>query len=296
MFLIAMLAGCKGDTADISNMPDSILPEEENTEKELVIDIDGNKIYPADSDIEDKQKAGDWIYFRYMLKETYHDHEVSYPVLFRYREEELAAERVNGSACYSVDVVGDDVYYLDSTLAGKEHGVLYVIRADGDEKKILADELFDFQIVDGQYIYYTYSYDTVGVGLEGHALHRMNLDGSGKMIAAYEVSGADFGTSHFDYKVADGWADCGTFKMELGEPADGFEKIVFNEIGDNDWVYYVTNRLMKARRDGSERMELDGEDDYHYAIEKVEDDWIYYIKGGERYKIRTDGSGKEAVA
>lgn len=171
----------------------------------------------------------------------------------------------------------------------------------GDEirrtgKRMLVDELFDFQIVDDQYIYYTYSYDTAGAGLDGHALHRMNLDGSEIMIAAYEVSGVDFGVSHFEYKVVDGWVDCGTFKMELGEPADGFEKIVFYDIGDNDWVYYATNRLMKARKDGSESVELDGEGDYYYTVEKIEDDWIYYRKGGEKYKIKTDGSGKEAIA
>ncbi len=81
--------------------------------------------------------------------------------------------------------------------------------------------------------------------------------------------------------------------MELGEPADGYEKIVCKDIGDNDWIYYVTNRLMKARRDGSEQIELDGVDDYDYHIEKVEGDWIYYIKGGVKYRIRTDGTGKE---
>ena len=103
------------------------------------------------------------------------------------------------------------------------------------------------------------------------------------------------GVSHFDYRVDDGWVDCDTFKMKVGEPADGYEEIVFKDIGDNDWVYYVTNRLMKARKDGSEIVELDGVDDYYYEIERIEDDWIYYIKGGEKYKIRTDGTGKEAV-
>ncbi len=278
LLVFALFTGCKNDTAD-----------------RLAVDIDGNKIYPADNELEDKQKVGEWIYFRYWINETYEDYEFCYPVLFRYKEEELIAKRVNDSACYSFDIVGDYVYYLDSTIAIKDHGVLYVIRADGEEKRMLANELHDFQIVDDQYIYYTYRHDTVGVGLEGHALHRMDLDGSGAMIAAYEVLGADFGISHFDYQVVDGWVDCGTFKMELGAPADGFEKIVFCDIGDNDWVYYVTNRLMKARRDGSERVELDGEDDYHYTIEKVEDDWIYYVKGGEKYKIKTDGSEKTAM-
>ena len=265
-------------------------------EKELVMDINGEKIYPISVDMIDEQKVDGWVYFRYILTETYNDYTVTYPALFRYQEDVCKVERVNDRACYLFEIVGDRVYYLDSSISYQDHGELYVSKVDGEDKRILEDELFGFQIVDEQYIYYTYRYDAVGVGLEGHALYRMNLDGSERMIAAYEVSGTDMNTSHFDYKVEDGWVDCGTFKMELGEPADGYEKIVFKDIGDNDWIYYVTNRLIKARKDGSEIMELDGVDDYYYEIEKIEDDWIYYIKGGEKYKIQTDGSGKEAIA
>lgn len=267
-------------------------------EKELAIEIDGDKIYPSSTDRMDEREAGDWVFFRYMLEETYetyNDYKEVYPALFRYRKGDDTAERVDRCACYTYDIVGDSLYYLESTKAFQDHGILYVSRLDGTEESILEKELHDFQIVDEQYIYYTYRHDTIGVGLEGHALHRMNLDGSERMIVAYEVSGIDMGISHFEYKVEDGWVDCGTFKMKIGEPADGYEELVFKDIGDNDYIYYVTNRLMKARKDGSERVELDGEDDYHYEIEKVEGDWIYYIKGGKPYKIRTDGSGKEAV-
>lgn len=264
-------------------------------EKELVIEINGDKVYPINIDILDERKVDGWVYFRYIVEETYNGDVVTYPVLFRYKEGEYIAKRVSDRACYAFEVAKDCVYYLDSTIDFQDYGELYVSRPDGKKERLLDNELYDFQIVGDQYIYYTYRHDTVGVGLECHALHRMNLNGSEIMIAAYEVSGVDFGVSHFDYKVVDGWVDCGAFKMELGEPADGLEKIVFNNVEDNDWVYYVTNRLIKARKDGSEIVELDGVDDYYYHIEKVEDDWIYYIKGEKMYKIRTDGSGKEKI-
>lgn len=264
-------------------------------EGELEVEEDGDKIYPADIEMIEEKRAGSWVYFRCMLEETISDYTVTYPALFRYQEGDYIAERVNSGSCYSFEIAEDRVYYLNSTLAYQDHGELYVSEPDGKNERLLEEELHDFQIVDEQYIYYTYRYDTIGVGLEGHALHRMKLDGSEKMVVAYEVSGIDMQTSHFDYKVVDGWVDCGTFKMAIGEPADGYEEIVFKDIGDNDWIYYVTNRLIKARKDGSERVELDGVDDYYYLIEKIEDDWIYYIKGGEAYRIRTDGSGKEAV-
>lgn len=252
----------------------------------------------AGADMQDQKKVGDFIYFRTMIEEDddYNKTTYSYPVLFRYQEGDAVAERVNYAACYSYDVVGDIVYYLDSTIEFQDHGILYALSPDGS-KEILDDDLYDFQIVDERYIYYVYRHDTYGVGIAGHALQRMNLDGSDKMIAAYEVScceasGTGTTEGHFHFKVEDGWVDYGDFKMELGAPADGTEKIVFKEIGDNDYIYYVTNRLMKARKDGSEPMELDGVDDYWYEVHKVEGDWIYYNKGGKPYKIRTDGTGK----
>ena len=283
-----------------AKISDDFLQDGNNTretqwKRELVISVDGDVIYPISIDIKDEQKVGDWIYFRYRLEETNGDDTIVYPALFRYKEDVCIAERVNERACYSFEVVDDCVYYLDSTTYSQDHGELYVARPDGKNERLLEEELYEFQIVDEKYIYYVYRHDTVGAGIEGHALHRMNLDGSDIMIAAYEVSGVDFGISHFGYKVVDGWVDCGTFKIELGEPADGYEKVVFNDIGDNDWVYYVTNRLMKARKDGSERVELDDADDYWYEIEKIEDDWIHYYKGGEKYKIQTDGTGKELI-
>ena len=279
----------------IDETESSISMTDQLEEKELVIEINGEKVYPISIYIEDKQKVGDFVYFRYIWEETDNSYKISYPALFRYHEKDYIAERVNSGACYSFKVVGDCVYYLNSQKEFQDHGELYVSRSDGKNERLLEEELYDFQIVDDKYIYYTYCNDTIGVGLKRHAMHRMNLDGSDIMIVAYEVSGIDMNTSHFDYKVENGWIDCGDFKMVIGEPADGFEKIVFKDIGDNDWVYYVTNRLIKARKDGSERVELDGEEDYYYHIERIEDDWIYYIKGVKKYKIRTDGSGKELI-
>ena len=70
-------------------------------EKELVIVVDGEKIYPSDEDIIDEKKAGDWIYFRYMLEDE--EISVSYPALFRYREGECIAECVDTGRCDSYE-------------------------------------------------------------------------------------------------------------------------------------------------------------------------------------------------
>ena len=80
----------------------------------------------------------------------------------------------------------------------------------------------------------------------------MNLDGSNEIIAEYEVSSDILKCSHFDYKIKKGWVYYKNFKMELGNPASGLEKIVMNDIGDNGWIYYITNQLIKAKKDGSQ--------------------------------------------
>lgn len=110
------------------------------------------------------------------------------PALYRYKNGTNIARKVNEQACYTYTVSKNCVYYLDSTLSVQSHGYLYVARPDGKSQRLLDIELYDFQIVDDKYIYYVYCFDTTGVGIEGHALHRMNLDGSNEIIAAYEVS------------------------------------------------------------------------------------------------------------
>lgn len=124
-----------------------------------------------------------------------------------------------------------------------------------------------------------------------HALYRVNLDGTNKMIAAYEVSGIGLEGSHFDFTVKDEWAYGKNYRIRLGNPANGFEKIELLEECDNDdWIYYVTNRLIKARKDGTEQIELDGVDSYDYQINNIDKEWVYYTKGGERYKIKKDAT------
>ena len=276
-------------------LPASLVVKKSN---ELIIDNFGDKIYPIGVDIKDETTVGDWTYFRYYV--TDEEYGATYPALFRYRNDTLIAERISEAACYSFDVAASSVFYMDSTWSFQDHGILYVSRPDGKNERLLEDELYDFQIVDGQYIYYVFRHDTLGVGLEGHALYRMNLDGSQKMIVTYEVKGIDasgqaFGISHFDYigHIEDGWLDCVTFKIELNSPSVGMNRVISKNSTDNDWIYYTTNRLLKAKNDGTEIIELDGEDDYRYDIKSIDGDWIYYIKGQNHMKIKNDGTSKQ---
>ena len=69
------------------------------------------------------------------MEEKDGDYTLNYPVLFRYKDGDYIAERVNEDACYRFEIVGDCVYYLDSYKEFQDYGELYVSRLDGKNKK-----------------------------------------------------------------------------------------------------------------------------------------------------------------
>lgn len=158
----------------------------------------------------------------------------------------------------------------------------------------MEEEVYDFSVAD-EYIYFTYCFDTVGVGLEGHALHRMDLNGDNLITVAYELSGPILQGSHFNVRIKDGWAIYGNYKIQIRDHADGLEQVVLLDNTNDDWIYYTSNRLIKAKPDGSEQIILDDIDDFWYQIDKIKDGWIYYQKGNDKYKIDTNGNNKERI-
>lgn len=259
----------------------------------LVLMIDKRKVYPISVDIKEKQEVGEWTYIIYMYYDEQPDE--AYPILFRYKkkgEKKYIGERVSSLACYKYEIANNCVFYLNSCIGCQSHGYLYVSRLDGKNERVLDEELYNFEIYEKK-IYYSYCYDTYGVGLDGHAIHSMDLDGDNIQVCSYEVSGNGFSSSHFDFKISDGWIEYDGFKTEIGNPANGFETLIKTDMKEVEWIYYATNRLIKAKSDGSERIQLDDENEYRYEILSVKNKWIYYIKGNNKYKIKKDGTGKK---
>lgn len=241
--------------------------------------------------------VGGWTYFIYDLTEPYDSSELTYPVLYRRKKEE-APIRVTLGSCYRYEILNDKVYYMNTQKDFRDHGILYVMNPDGSDMRILEEELYNFQIINDKFIYYVFRHDTYGVGIEGHSLHRMNLDGTNKMIAAYQARGFGFGCSQRELTVEGDWVYGNKYRMRLGAPATGLEKVeLLTDIEDNgdEWIYYVTNQLLKARKDGSEQIALDEIDDYRYQVNNVEGDWIFYNKGDTKYKIKKDGTEKTRI-
>ncbi len=262
------------------------------SDKIRVVNIEGKTEYALGVDLKNKTEVDGYTYFVYESKEA----DIVYPALYRWKPGINKAERISERACKHFEVVDDTIIYLDSTLMDLSHGALYAMRPDGLNERLLDEEIWDFQI-DGDLIYYVYCFDTVGVGVEGHAVHCMESNGKNEMIVAYEISSPQLTSysSHFNFKIDGDHVVYDDYYIEMSKPADGTERVVYTGDSNYEWIYYTTNRLMKARPDGSEKSELDSECDYWYQVDEVKDGWIYYTKDNDCYKITIRGEEKQLL-
>ncbi len=258
-----------------------------------LLDENDEVIYPIGVDILKEEVVDEYTFFTYEMSEIIGDDIITYPVLYKWKKGELA-ERLSEYACPHFEIVKSSIVYLNSTLTDLSHGQIFVARPDGLNKRIQEKEVYDFTI-DGEYIYFSYCFDTIGVGLDGHALYRMDLNGNNKVKVAYELSSPILRGNHFDVVVEDGWAVYDNYMIELGYPANGLEKVVLLDNINDEWIYYTSNRLIKATPDGLEQEILDDDNDFWYEIDNIDDNWIYYRKGNDLYKIDTDGNNKSKI-
>lgn len=261
---------------------------------EIVLqDENGKDDYPIGVDFEKTEKVGEWTYFIYNYTDNVIEEKCTYPVLFKWKKGNYAV-RVSELACSDFFVAKDSVFYLNSTIGDLSHGESYVLRPDGKNSKLLKEEVYCFEI-EGEYLYYVYCYDTVGVGLDEHAIYRMNLNGTDISKAAYKTYGTSLTAPMKEFEIKDGFICYDDYKIEIGSPATGLEKVIYTKETDSEWLYYTSNKLIKARPDGSEQIVLDDTDTWWISFEKIEDEWIYYTIGNEHYKIDIYGDNKQIV-
>lgn len=115
------------------------------------------------------------------------------------------------------------------------------------------------------------------------------------VVATTYIFRLQLSTFIFYNKQEDGWAIYSNYKVQIGNQADGLEKVVLLDSTDEDWIYYTSNMLIKAKPDGTEQVVLDGVDDFWYQIDKIEGGWIYYQKGNDKYKIDINGNNKVKI-
>lgn len=167
----------------------------------------------------------------------------------------------NGAPGMTVNIVDNWIYYYDSDNEGNDS--IFRMKTDGTDKQKIYSGRTDMMVVYDGWIYY-----------EDHNsrdLYKMKTDGSGSQLLSSEQ-----------------------------------RVLSLNVVGD--WIFYgggneAGNRsLSKIKTDGSEKQILCGDNATDICIIG---DWVYYvINGGEYidgervdriYRIRTDGSGKEAI-
>lgn len=256
---------------------------------EITIVQNGEVIYPLGIDMKQKAEVGKYTFFIYNTKDEYGE----YPVLYRWKKGQHA-EIVSERACKHFEIINDTVVYLDSTIGDLSHGELRAKRPDGKNERIVDEEIWDFIVADDK-IFFSYCLDTIGATFDGHALYKMDLNGDNKEIVAYEVNGPDLEGNHFNFSICDNWVNYNNYKVELGNPADGAETVVYTGDKELEWIYYSTNKLYKARPDGTELTELDGAANFYYCVNEVKDGKIYYTKDNNQYVIDCDGTNKKII-
>jgi hypothetical protein len=252
-------------------------------------------LYPITSLMKNVTTVGEWTYFIYDVFDESINYE--YPVLYRTKDGQEATLVNEWGACWEYHVVKESVYYLCGTVSHRDHCKLYVTRPDGKTEVMLDDELYRIQIVDEKYIYYVYRHDTMGVGQEGLSLHRMDITGDNRIIVAYPVRGMGFKyNGYYDFEIIDGWAYAGNFRIFINGKANGLEKMQIltddYETYTDGYIYYATNRLVKAKPDGSEIIGLDEPATYWCEFNGIENDYITYSADHVSYRIKTDGTDK----
>jgi len=184
---------------------------------------------------------------------------------------------------------GDWVYYQN----GSDGKKLYKIRTDGTGRTKLNEDYYSSYLnVLGEWIYYTYAFDSriYKIRTDGTGRTKLNEDESSYLNVQgewiYYRNGSD---ERKLYKIRTD----GTGRTKLNDDvSESF--IVLNE-----WIYYrndssssYTGMLYKIRTDGTGRTKLN--DDVPSSL-NVQGEWIYYrnhYDDGKLYKIRTDGTGR----
>lgn len=228
---------------------------------------------------------------------------VEFPALFLLQKEKEAIQ-ISKNYCIKLDFLEDKLIFLESVDDSSEYGKLRAVDKNGVICDLCIDDVIDFTCRDGN-IYLKYRQQSIAGDQKLFGLYRANPDGSEPTLVAYPIHGKNF---RLDFNnldqltIKDGYISNEKGKLKLGDPASGLEEVILNKEYKFDWIYYATNRLIKAKPNGSERIVLDELADYkkdgfdpYIDIDLIDDEWIYYTVSGIKYKIGKNGEEKTLI-
>lgn len=205
-----------------------------------------NVIGNATNNISNRGKVavqGDWVYY-YNADSNFLNPEG----LYRIRKDNSGLALMDTGSISFINVVGDWVYYVKHTTAGKRitYSYLYKIKLDGSCKKKIADNASYVHVVDNK-IYYSVSVDVLG-GMDGIELnfpiddigniYQCDLDGKECIKIA---SRKDGGFLHIlnDYVYYNVGKHC--YRMNLFDKKTEYvTDVAWHVIVSDDAIYYVS--------------------------------------------------------
>lgn len=193
--------------------------------------------------------------------------------------------KLNNQRSRIIKIVDGWIYYINYDESYK----LYRVRTDGTSNSKVSDKNLMCPAIVNGWIYY-----------EDHGINKMKMDGSSNIKICGEIpSNMEIFGDWIYYDVSESPSVYGVYKIKT----DGTQKTKIYGEWQNDlnivgnWIYCYDpdGSLYKIRTDGSGRTQI--------TTDKIQsmtiiDDWIYYINisdGYKKYKIKTDGTGKQLM-
>ena len=239
--------------------------------------------------------VGDWVYYSQGAEQG---------KLYKIRTDGTGRTKLSDDDSDFVSVVDGWIYYIKS-VTHEPRGEIYKIRTDGTGRTKLSDEVSLAINVEDGWIY------TINVTNE---FYKIRTDGTGWAKLSDEYGNRIVNADNIN-AIENGWIyyfDRGFAGGPAGGRASGYYKIrtdgtdqtrISDDFGESvnaadGWVYFSNyfddGKLYKMRTDGANRTKLSDDDvgDINLA-----DGWIYYLSyGGQIYRIRTDGTGRQLFA
>ncbi len=227
-------------------------------------------------------QQGDWIYytnFNYVDLNDLH-------ALYKMRSDGSGKTKLSSDMAHGINCLDNWVYYLD----GKCN--IYKVTTDGQQKTKVTANWCQRPIVVGDWIYYLGDLGAYGV----NRIMKVRLDGSQRFVINNENSGSpnivgdwiyysswDNGSKLFKIRTD------GSGRTQLNNEYTG------NLVADNNWIYYAgeDQKLYKIRTDGTGRVKLN---DLKVRRLNLSNGWIFFSTEQGIYKLATDGTGLAKIS
>lgn len=189
----------------------------------------------------------------------------------------------NGSALVKE---GDWLYYINRNYKTQKSAI-YKIKTDGTQNKKISDINGEDFTIDGDWIYFKYgNYNTYRIKKDGTKLQNLKINSDNLSFVGEWIY--YFNNNNYSlYKVKKD----GTKQTQILKGIKGV-----NVVGN--YIYFSKYNPAKdsindyrANLDGGKTVNLDAKANDDFSIYKITNNFVYFMRSGELFRMKPDGSG-----